>query len=241
MKLRHLSYLCLSGVFVIVGCVSDDVPIPTPPASQPVGADYYPLEVNRYAIYEVEDIRYSLRDGVDTNRYQLQERVADSLMGAGGEIIYSLERYTRNLPEDPWQLDSIWTARKSERRMVVVENNVPLIKLVFPFRDELQWDGNALNSASPQTYTLTTTDSTLRKEIGPDLDSLTDRSRTVVQRELETLVNDSILLETYGQGVGLLYKKSYILRYCAEESCIGQKQIESGRAYRQTLVAYGKE
>ena len=193
------------------------------------------------AVYAVEDIRYSLRDGADTSRYQLRERVAKAYSGAGGEIIYSLERYTRDLPEDAWQLDSVWTARKSDRRVVVTESNVPYVKLVFPFRESLRWDGNALNTAPSLTYTLMMTDSTIRREIGFDLDSLLKDSRTVVQRQLETLVNDSVLVETYAKDVGLIYKKSRILQYCADERCIGQKVIESGRAYRQTLVAYDRE
>ena len=232
---------CFAPFFLgllLLGCVSDDLPSPIPPVA---GPDYFPLSVNRYAIYDVEDIRYTLRDGADTNRYQLRELVADSLLGEGGEIIYSLKRYTRNPSVDRWQLDSIWTARKNQERVVVVENNVPFLKLVFPFREGLQWDGNLLNSRWPQPYTLTATDTTLHQEISSNLDTLLDHSQTVVQRNLRTLVGDSVLVEIYGKDVGLLYKKSLILQYCADEGCIGQQQIESGRSYRQTLVAYGKE
>ena len=226
----------------MVGCASDDTEAPALPSSiHPLGTDYYPLTVNRYSVYQVEDIRYSLREPADTNRYQLREQVADSLVGAGGEIIYLLERYTRSSLEESWQLDSVWTARESDQRIVVVENNVPFVKLVFPFQKELQWDGNALNSRPALTYTLSPTDSTLRREIGMTWDSLMNDSRTVVQRRLETLVNDSVLVETYGPGVGLIYKKSRILQYCADEECIGQQRIESGRLYRQTLTEYGKE
>ena len=239
--LKCLHYVGLSSALLVLGCASDDAPPPVNPALRPVGSNYYPLTVGRYAVYEVEDIRYSLRDGADTNRYQLRERVADSLVGAGEEIIYSLERYSRESAEDYWQLDSVWTARRSEQRVVVTENNVPFVKLIFPFREDLRWDGNALNRRPTLTYTLTTTDSTLRREIGSERDSLLNHSRTVVQRRLETLVNDSVLTETYGPAAGLIYKKSRILQYCADQDCIGQQQVVSGRLYRQILIDYGKE
>ena len=227
---------------LIVGCASDDTAVPDLPAApRPAGTDYYPLTIDQYAIYCVEDIRYSLRNGPDTNRFELREQVADSLLGAGGEIIYSLERYIRASPDESWHLDSVWTARKNEQRVVVVENNIPFVKLVFPFQEKLQWDGNAMNSRPSLTYTLSSTDSTLRREIGSAWSSLMNDSRTVVQRRLETLVNDSVLTETYGPGVGLIYKKSRILQYCADEDCIGQHHIESGRVYRQTLMEYGKK
>ena len=236
--LKFLSYGVVASA-LLISC-TDDAAVPTV-SSPPLGSDFYPLITNRYTVYDVEEVRYSLRNGADTNRYQLQERVTDSLVGAGGEIIYFLERYTRDSSAEDWRLDSLWTARKSEQQVVVVENNVPFVKLVFPFREELQWDGNALNVRPSLTYTLTSTDSTVRQEIGTEWDELLSDSRTVVQRRLETLVNDSILVETYAPAVGLIYKKSRILQYCADQECIGQKQIESGRSYRQTLTEYGKE
>ncbi len=235
----YLGYLVVIGL--MAGCASDEASPIEPDFDETFGTQYYPLTVGRSAIYAVEDIRYTVRDGIDTNQYQLRERVADAWTGAGGEIIYSLERYTRDLTEDDWQLDSVWTARKDERAVVVVENNVPYTKLVFPFRDALEWNGNVLNSRPELRYQLTTTDSALRREIGPTWSDQLEQSRTVVQRQLETLVNDSVLTETYAPELGLLYKKTRILHYCADDDCIGQKQIVSGRSYRQTLLTYGED
>lgn len=238
-----LGYLGIIGL--LFGCASDETSV-RPTIDETLDTQYYPLTVGRYAIYNVEDIRYTVRDGIDTNQYQLRELVADSWIGAGGEIIYSLARYTRDSPEKEWQLDSVWTARKNERAVVVVENNVAYTKLVFPFRDALEWDGNALNNRPELHYQLTRTDSTLRQEIGslwndPTWNDQLAESRTVVQRQLETLVNDSVLTETYVPELGLLYKKTRILHYCADDDCIGQKQIVSGRSYRQTLLTYGED
>ena len=246
LKIIYYFVGCLSSLGLLFACASDESSSFNPVPDETLGSQYYPLAVGRYAIYDVEDIRYTVRDGIDTNRYQLRERVADSWSGAGGEIIYSLERYTRDSPENDWQLDSVWMARKSERAVVVVENNVAYTKLVFPFRDALEWNGNALNSRPELRYQLTTTDSTLRDEIGsawsdPMWNVQMEESRTVVQRQLETLVNDSVLTETYAPELGLLYKKTRILHYCADDDCIGQQQIVSGRSYRQTLLTYGED
>ncbi|MGB3780695.1 MAG: hypothetical protein WA960_20185, partial [Tunicatimonas sp.] len=170
----------LSSLVFLFGCASDENSSFNPAFDETLGAQYYPLTVGRYSVYEVEDIRYTVRDGIDTSRYQLRERVADSWTGAGGEIIYSLERYTRDLPDNDWQLDSVWTARKNEQAVVVVENNVAYTKLVFPFRDALEWNGNALNSRPELRYQLTTTDSALSKEIGSVWNNQIEESRTVI-------------------------------------------------------------
>ena len=135
---------------------------------------------------------------------------------------------------------SVWTARLNAQRAVVVENNTPFIKLVFPFVNDLEWDGNALNAKPTDRYELQSTSETLLEEIESPLDTLLDQSITVVQSNLSSLVNDSIFSETYVDEIGLFYKKSVDLAYCAEEDCLGQFIIDFGRDYRQTLIAYGK-
>ena len=124
---------------------------------------------------------------------------------------------------------------------VVVENNTPLVKLTFPLVANQQWDGNRLNSAPPQIYTLQNTSQELRSEMMSPVDSLLTDSWTVVQQQVENLVNEDVALETYARGVGLFYRKNVILEYCARTECIGDRIIEAGRDYRQTLIAYGKE
>ena len=219
-----------------MGCQRDTI---TP--LERTDAQYFPLATQQYSIFQVEEIRYSLLNGPDTSRYQLKEVVADSFPGNGGEIIYTLRRYTRADTTAAWSLDSVWTARCDVSQAVVVENNTPLVKLTFPLVADQQWDGNRLNSALPQMYTLQSTSQELRSEVMSPVDSLLTDSWTVVQQQVENLVNEDVALETYARGVGLFYRKNVILEYCARTECIGDRIIEAGRDYRQTLIAYGKE
>ena len=220
----------------LMGCQRDTI---TP--LERTDAQYFPLATRQYSTFQVEEIRYSLLNGPDTSRYQLKEVVADSFPGNGGEIIYTLRRYTRADTTAAWSLDSVWTARRGVSQAVVVENNTPLVKLTFPLVANQQWDGNRLNSAPPQIYTLQNTSQELRSEMMSPVDSLLTDSWTVVQQQVENLVNEDVALETYARGVGLFYRKNVILEYCARTECIGDRIIEAGRDYRQTLIAYGKE
>ena len=229
--------LFLFGLILsLIGCQRDTI-IPL----ERTDAHYFPLITQQYSIFQVEEIRYSLLNGPDTSRYQLKEVVADSFPGNGGEIIYTLRRYTRADTTAAWSLDSVWTARRDVSQAVVVENNTPLVKLIFPLVVGQQWDGNRLNSAPPQMYTLQRTSQELRPEMMSPLDTLLEGSWTVVQQQVENLVNEDVALETYVGGVGLFYRKNVTLEYCARTECIGDRIIEAGRDYRQTLVAYGKE
>lgn len=228
------------ALFSLWSCENETIP----PQSSQLGLDYFPLEVGRYAVYQIEDIEYSLTAEPDTQQYQLKEIVADSFPGQGGEIVFLLERFSRAGEATDWQLDSVWTARKNNQRVVVVENNIPLIKLVFPFEFGLRWDANALNSREETQYELRNTSQALLDEIDSPLDSaLQENMLTIIQAESQdTIISRIQASETYVENLGLFYKKSLRLQYCASEpECIGLGILESGRIYRQTLIAYGHE
>jgi len=230
------SFLWVTVVWLLYACEPETIA----PSSTQLGFSYFPIEVGSFREYTVQDISYGLLNEPDTQRYFLREVVADSFPGQGREIVYRLERFSRFSSDQAWVLDSVWTARVNTQRAVVVENNIPLVKLVFPFTNALVWDGNALNSRSVDRYELQTTPETLSEEIESSLDTLLNQSITVVQSDVSSLVSDSIFLETYVDNVGLFYKKSVSMDYCAEEDCFGQFTIDFGRDYRQTLTAYGK-
>ncbi len=230
------SFLWVSLVCWLLACESETIE----PSLTQLGLSYFPVEVGSYREYTIQDISYGLLNEPDTQRYFLREVVADSFPGQGNELIYRLERFSRFVPDQAWQLDSVWTARVNAQRAVVVENNTPIIKLVFPFTSELVWDGNALNAKSADRYELQTTMEALSEEIESPIDTLLNQSITVVQSNVSSLVSDSIFSETYVNNVGLFYKKSVKLEYCAEEDCLGQFIVDFGRDYRQTLTAYGK-
>lgn len=215
-----------------------------PPQSLRLGLDYFPLETGRYAEYQVEEITYTVVNEPDTLSYLLREVVADSFPGEGGETVFMLERSTRPDTTQAWRLDSVWTARSSAQRIVIVENNVPKVKLVFPFRAGLSWDANALNSREADSYELVATPSVLKNEIDSPLDSSAfDNLLTVIQQQSQdTIITRVEASETYAPNLGLVYKKSLRLQYCnSEPECIGLGILESGYIYRQTLIAYGKE
>lgn len=240
LRISIIIALISSALVSLWSCESETIP----PQSSRLGIDYFPLEVGRYSIYKVEDIQYTLVAEPDTQQYQLKEVVADSFPGQGGEIVYRLERFSRAMESDPWALDSVWTARKSTQRIVVVENNIPRIKLVFPTSFGQRWDANALNSREETTYELRNTSQALIDEIDSPLDSLMlEDMLTVIQAQSQdTIINRVEASETYAEKLGLLYKKSLRLNYCASEpECIGLGILESGRIYRQTLIAYGHE
>ena len=127
-------------MMLIIGC--NELLAPEP---ERLGYEYFPLVIGDYRIYEVEVINYNLDGTVDTTNYQLKEIVADSSL-VGGGTSYRLDRYRRADAAVAWVIDSVWSARLNTYQAIVVEHNVPIIKLSFPLAEDRRWDGNAMNT-----------------------------------------------------------------------------------------------
>ena len=151
-------------------------------------------------------------------------------------MVFMLNRYKKTLDTLTWDLDSVWTATKSFTNVVVVENNIAYVKLIFPVIDQKEWDGNAFNVFSKELYTY---ENTFEPVIIGDNSY---QSLKVIHSNIsDTIVTTDIRNEIYAENIGLIYKESIILHYCADSECLGKKIIESGSEYRQELTGYGKE
>ncbi len=219
--------LCSLG---LLGCSETIEPSP-----ETVGYGYFPLEIGAYRTYQIDKITFSLFADTDTTQYQLKELVVDTFQ-TQQETSYVLHRFSRLDPENSWQLDSVWTARRTQNHAVVVQNNVPFVKLVFPVREQKQWNGNLYNSLPEDTYEIT--------EIGGSFDTpaglFSDLLTVFENNEQDTLIFQDIRQSVYGINVGLIYQKSSILNFCnTDPDCLGT--LEFGTKFEQVLIDYGKE
>ncbi|NJN26862.1 MAG: hypothetical protein HC819_13220 [Cyclobacteriaceae bacterium] len=132
--------------------------------------------------------------------------------------------------------DSVWTARKNNGQAIRVENNLPIVSLIFPLGENKKWDGNKLNAREEDEYEM--------MDIGR---SFTQGSNdfqetvTVVQEDLpDIFVESKYKIEVYGKGQGLVYKEINLVNYRQGDD-YGLQKVESGLRYFQTLIEYGKD
>lgn len=137
--LRPFSYCCLL-LLTLVACTPEaDTYLP------PDDAAFYPLEVGKYWIYEVDSLifRPELVVEVDSIHLWLKEEVVDTLQDNLGQTLYLVEQSERSAPTDPWVLKQLLTVQVESTRLLRTENNLKFIKLIFPIDLFQQWDGNA--------------------------------------------------------------------------------------------------
>lgn len=206
------------------------------PDFQRTGEEYFPLEVGRYGIYNVESITFDILGNIDTAIFQLKSEVVDSFASQSGDITYIIHRHTRNTENDPWEFQRAWSAYINSNQAVMIEENIPYLKITFPVENDRQWDGNKLNTLEQDDYVL---DSLGSAYITPN-DTI-DNTLTVIQSDNQDfIIQQDKRVEIYGLDIGLVYQQSLLLNYCAEPDCIGLEEVESGFSYTQELVEYGK-
>ena len=204
-----------------------------------LGIDHFPLEVGNYQDYEVQQINYRFSGEVDTMRFQLRVRVADSFGNEEGGTSFLLNRSIREDSLSPWVLDSVWSSRKTAFQAIQVESNQPLVKLVFPFEEEQTWDGNSLNGKNPDEYRMVNVFQPFATSSGSEEWSNTV---TVVQGDFDDgITRTDLRTEVYALDIGLVYKSSRIVEFCADPDCLGQEIIEIGSDLEQRLIDFGNE
>lgn len=224
--------LFLIGLLIsLISCTSDTLE----PDPQKVGFSYFPLQVGDFRIYQIHKEHFSIFAESDTTDYQLKELVADSF-ATQNEITFVLHRLSREQEQDPWQLDSVWTARRTANHAIVVENNIPFAKLVFPVAVNKTWDGNVFNTRLPDNYEITAVNTSFETPAGPFGNTLT----VFENNDPDSLIFQDIRQVVYALDVGLIYKFSSILDFCnTSPECLGN--LETGTVFEQLLIEYGEE
>lgn len=202
------------------------------------GYDYYPMKLGDYRIYHTTTIRYNLDGTIDTTRYLVKE-VAEELLPTENEVSSSiiLGRYSSSLESIKWEKDSLWAVTLDNGKIVVAEATNSFIKLAFPVKENLEWDGNALNSKQEELYEIIDAG----KKYAYDT-LFFENTLTVVHEDLidpAKITEDDYRIEVFALDIGLVHKLKIRINYCS--TCVENGKIEEGLIFEQKLIEIGKE
>ena len=201
-----------------------------------LGSAYFPLEVGQYSIFDVSRVEYFPSGDSTVSNYQLKESISGEFENLETGTSYIVLRALQTPSAEDWVTDSVWTARKDEFRAIRVENNIPLIRLTFPVKENKKWDANGLNDLGADEYEM--------KGVGSEYSGAFqtfDQTVTIIQEDIpDKIVNFVSKKEIYAMEVGLVYKENIILKFKQGEF-LGEEIIDSGFKYFQSLKEYGQE
>ena len=231
MKTYRYIFLLLLFLTVISSCKKDiDIVEPVN-----FGYSYFPGDIGRYAIYEVDSIAFDdIAHPPDTTRYLLKELIASTFLDNAGRQTLRMERYYKMynpfIPYDliPWLGPRVWSANKTTTTVEKVEENIRYIKLVFPPSKGKEWNGNAYNTLGQKDYEILSSDQAEMVN-GSSFDSVV----TVLQSEQKDFIRYIYEVEKYARGVGLVYKERDSIYHGGTTNLVGY-------VFKQKIVSYGK-
>ncbi len=207
--------ICLFSFMVVgwVSCKKDN------PVGINMGYNYFPTDVGRYVIYDVDSIYYDNANlnshthlaPADTFKFQLKEKIESIYSDNLNRPTVRLERYVK-LHNDsiaysqmPWTLRNVWAENRTASTAEKVEENMRYIKLAFPVKDNQTWNGNAQNNNQEMDYYYSYYDQSIKIR-NIQFDSVLqviqydDGGNIITERQLYT--------ERYARKVGLVSKES---------------------------------
>lgn len=204
MKGSYLKIILFFFIVAIVSCTKENTVL-TPN----LGYTYFPVNVGHYVIYDVDSIYKDGFSGIVTHgKYQIKEVVESEFIDNAGRTTYRIERYRKDTINYPdWTIYNVWTANVTPTVAERFENNVRYIKLIFPVVLGETWNGNSMNTEVEEDYEYIEVNEALY------INNLSfDSVATVLQAdELDNLAEPKYKEEKYATGVGLIYRKNYII------------------------------
>ena len=227
-----ITLLCLLLLFW--SCEESEAPNP-----DLTGSGYYPISVGNFWTYQMEQIDYLVL-GNDTTSYQLREWISDSLLSPSGEVTYLINRQRWDELDQAWETDSIWSVRKNDELVVVTENGIPLVKLVFPVSIGQTWDGHAFNNLGFKSFEYEPV--APRELLTTTLDPDTSLVVKTVLSDISSAIGRDERSEIYVNGVGMVQKDLFVLEICTRETNCPDNfgDTLSGIFLSQVLIDYGK-
>jgi len=189
----------LLSAFCLFSCKKDKEDYVAPD----IGHNYAGMEVGRYVLYDVDSLFYDdFTNTVDTSIYQIKEEVVEKYIDLENEEAFKIHRYKKEKDSLNWVLKDVWNAKLTQTNFQKVEENVRLVKLIFPVRANVNWNGNVMNNMGELRYEYSYID--VPETIGGI--SLLYVLR-VLQNENINLISQTLFEEKYARDIGLVYKK----------------------------------
>lgn len=212
-------------------------------AAPDLGYDYYPGKIGSYIVYDVDSISYrKINNDTVSYRFQIKEKLDtlyyDNQNRPTIRIVRYKKMYSATIPYSQmnWDIQDVWCANITKTTAEVVEENVRFVKLVFPARKNVTWNGNAqnVNGEWDYKYTQFNTPATVG---GLSFQNMAE----VTQRYFVSAINKQNYMEQYAKGVGMIYRIIEDYDYQDGSGNANPGHIYGGLKYEMRINSYGTE
>ncbi|MBK6948714.1 MAG: hypothetical protein IPH16_12260 [Haliscomenobacter sp.] len=209
---------------------------------------YYPLRLGEIRLFALDSLIFDPAASgtrIDSSRTYVMEIVRDTLRDLSGNPYYRIERYERKDSVAPWKISRVATERLDGQRLVRTEDNLPLVKIVFPPSLGLTW--NALVFVGENRKVEVAGESLeMFKGWSPRIEAYDApfsyagkayaTTLGVMVADFDSKIELRHIKERYAKEIGLVYRELYILDTQCIATCQNQpweKKAEKGFILRE--------
>lgn len=196
MRISLLIIGCICGLFL--SCNDEFT------NSDPVDfkSNYFPVFVGKSTIYSIDSLffdNFSQNGNTDTIHVDYK----DSIVSFENEN-YMVNRYQYNEMNKLWVLQKIYTIKASQQTIQVTEDNLTLVKLIFPVVPNKKWNAFSFyNTIKQQEYEY------IEVDIPMSINQfMFDSVLRVLQVDTINLIRETTAYEYYAKNVGLIKRET---------------------------------
>lgn len=205
-----------------------------------LGYKYFPDESGSYVIYQVDSLYYNdFTSRIDSFTFQIKEKIVATYTDLSGRPTSRIERFYRKNDSDAWLIKDVWFSNRTSNTAEKVEENVRFVKMVFPLKEAIEWNGNRYNTLGEQNYSL------IKLHQSASIGSINfDSTLYISQVSDSNLIEKKIAYEIYAKHVGLVYKRN--ISIADKDSVINlslplELRANSGFDFTYKAISFGIE
>lgn len=217
--MRRILLIATLGIVLINACRKDNKVLP----DSFYAYDYYPLEIGKYWIYQIDSSIYD--PTVSGQPYRVSSTIVrttmiDTFRDGAGVLNYVTEYAVQDSATQQWKPAYLGRASRTATEAFLDEDNRKLVKMTFPPVTGTHWDGTRY--INEQTIVLVAGEPIeMYKEWDPRVVSTDeagtiggdayDKILTIEYADAESRIEKRFALEKYARGIGLAYREYWIL------------------------------
>ena len=216
--------------------------------------DLVPMAKGKYITYRVDSL-VSVQGGNQqvTNRYRVRHRVDSLGVDNLNRPMWIVNTFINDsLGSGPWVASGQYTVTILDKRVEVNENNLRVVKLQLPIKQDFTWRGNSFLPDEPYAAYATSINISLWDFVYTGLDQTErigtqnipgvttvfhiDESTGVPVTDRTKYASQERSFEKYAKGIGLVYREHYVWENQPNETTSGNPPVTS---YAPKYVGFG--
>lgn len=213
----------LFAVFILAySCKKADPPVEW----EEPDAAFYPLEIGKYVIYNVDSIIWNDELCVEViKKYQIKHIISDTFTNNEGTFSYRVETKIRERVQDSWTPHDVIYVSRFGNNLEWVHQDLRFIKMVFPVQNQRQWKGNAyIPSQDSKRWYFDDWDYQYAQLGEPYNAGEVVYDETVTVHQVDRVINNPETLpldsasrtygkEVFAKGIGMVYREYFHWTY----------------------------